>query len=106
MSRKSRKHAERRRLAHEKPASAPAMSRSSAAGSPQAVIGVCVALFLAAGAVFGRSVGFGFVDFDDPGVVSENPVVAQGLTLKGIEWAFTQTEVSSWIPLTVLSHML
>lgn len=104
MSRKSRKHADRRRPAQEKPAAA--VPRSTAAGSPQAAIGVCVALVLAAAVVFGRSVGFGFVDFDDPGTVSENPIVAQGLTFKGLGWAFTQTEVSSWIPLTILSHML
>jgi hypothetical protein len=37
--------------------------------------------------------------------VYANPVVENGLSLKGIGWAFTHTQVSNWIPLTTLSHM-
>src|SRR5262249_34415108 len=29
-----------------------------------------------------------FVTFDDPAYVSQNPFIAQGLTWKGVEWAF------------------
>ena len=33
-------------------------------------------------------------------------MVARGLSLKGVEWAFTHIVVSNWHPLTMLSHML
>ena len=36
----------------------------------------------------------------------ENPVVARGLTFKGIVWAFTSIHAANWHPLTWLSHML
>ena len=56
-------------------------------------------------AVFGQTLGHEFVDFDDDSVY-ENPVVARGLTLKGIVWAFTHVHSANWHPLTWLSHML
>jgi hypothetical protein len=48
----------------------------------------------------------GFVNFDDPFYVSDNPHVRSGLTLSGIAWAFTSTEDANWFPLTRLSHLL
>jgi tetratricopeptide (TPR) repeat protein len=48
----------------------------------------------------------GFVDFDDPLYVTENPHVNGGITLESFVWAFTATHVSNWHPLTWLSHML
>ena len=36
----------------------------------------------------------------------DNPVVARGLTLKGIVWAFTGVHAANWHPLTWLSHEL
>jgi Flp pilus assembly protein TadD len=47
-----------------------------------------------------------FVNFDDPGYVTENPMVQAGLTWTGIQWAFTTLDESNWHPLTWLSHML
>jgi tetratricopeptide (TPR) repeat protein len=49
---------------------------------------------------------FGFVHFDDPDYVTENPHVTSGLTLTAIRWAFTTAHASNWHPLTWLSHML
>ncbi len=72
--------------------------------SPRAA--VCIFLFLAVLLVFGRSVWFDFVDFDDIGNVSENPFVKKGLAPASILWAFTHSQVGDWIPLTTLSHML
>ena len=57
-------------------------------------------------AVFGQTLRHEFVDFDDNDYVYENPVVARGLTLKGIVWAFTRVHSANWHPLTWLSHML
>lgn len=48
----------------------------------------------------------GFIDFDDEDYVTANMVVRQGLTLKGLIWAFTTFQAGNWHPLTWLSHML
>jgi len=57
-------------------------------------------------AVFGQTLRHGFVNYDDNDYVYQNPVVAQGLTLKGIVWAFTGFHANNWHPLTWLSLML
>ena len=56
-------------------------------------------------AVFGQTLTHEFIYYDDDDYVFENPVVAQGLTFKGIVWAFS-CHVDNWHPLTWLSHML
>ena len=48
---------------------------------------------------------FGFVDYDDPVYVRDNPAVAAGLSAEGLRWAFTAYHASNWHPLTWLSHM-
>jgi tetratricopeptide (TPR) repeat protein len=57
-------------------------------------------------AVFGQTVTYGFVNFDDDLYVYKNPLVSQGLSLAGTGWAFTQVECHFWHPLTMLSLML
>lgn len=53
---------------------------------------------------------FEFVEYDDPGHVFDNPMVAEGLTPRGVAWAFgidadpDAPDRYSW-PLTWLSHM-
>ncbi|MEI6389851.1 MAG: tetratricopeptide repeat protein [Verrucomicrobiota bacterium] len=47
----------------------------------------------------------GFVNYDDPGYVTQNPIVQSGLTLKSAWWAFANIRASSTPPLTWLSHM-
>jgi hypothetical protein len=49
---------------------------------------------------------FDFVRYDDPDYVTRNPQVRAGITIEGITWAFTSTQVDNWHPLTWLSHML
>ncbi|HTJ00820.1 MAG TPA: tetratricopeptide repeat protein [Dongiaceae bacterium] len=48
----------------------------------------------------------GFVNYDDPDYLTENPVVQNGLTAAGVKWAFTTFHASNWHPVTWLSHML
>lgn len=48
----------------------------------------------------------GFIDFDDDVYVTSNMIVQQGLTSKGVVWAFTAFHAGNWHPLTWLSHML
>ncbi len=45
-----------------------------------------------------------FVNYDDPGYVTDNLHVRQGLSWDGIVWAFTTTEQANWHPLTWISH--
>ena len=57
-------------------------------------------------AVFGQTLTHGFVDYDDSAYVYENPVVAQGLSHRGLVWAFSGVHAHNWHPLTWLSHEL
>jgi len=70
------------------------------------VAAVCLVLAAITFAVFGQTLHHEFVNYDDDEYVYKNPVVAQGLTLKGIVWAFTGVHAFNWHPLTWLSHML
>lgn len=47
-----------------------------------------------------------FIDFDDDVYVTLNMAVRQGVTLKGLAWAFGSFHAANWHPLTWLSHML
>jgi tetratricopeptide (TPR) repeat protein len=67
---------------------------------------VCLVLAAITFAVFVQTTSFEFIHFDDKEYVYDNPMVARGLTLKGIVWAFTSTHASNWHPLAWLSHML
>jgi len=67
---------------------------------------VPILLVLAVLAAYGQTLGFDFVNFDDPDYVSENPVVARGLSGEGLRWAFTTHHAQNWHPLTWLSLML
>ena len=46
-----------------------------------------------------------FISLDDPAYVTSNPHVLQGLSLRGLSWAFTSFEASNWHPVTWISHM-
>jgi tetratricopeptide (TPR) repeat protein len=70
------------------------------------VPGICLFLAAMVWAVFGQTLGHEFVNYDDDIYVYENPVVARGLSLQGIVWAFTHIHSSNWHPLTWVSHML
>src|SRR6266513_4076843 len=67
---------------------------------------ICAALIAITWAVFGQTVGHGFVNFDDPIYVSENDNVRAGLNWRGVAWAFTHIHSHNWHPLTTMSHML
>jgi tetratricopeptide (TPR) repeat protein len=67
------------------------------------IAGALVALTLV---VFARTLGNGFVDYDDNQYVTINPTVQEGVTIDGFAWAFTTRTASNWHPVTWLSHML
>ncbi len=47
-----------------------------------------------------------FVSLDDPMAVVDNPHIADGLTVKGIAWAWTTSYYDYWHPLSWMSHMV
>jgi tetratricopeptide (TPR) repeat protein len=67
---------------------------------------VCVVLATITFAVFGQTLRYEFINYDDNEYVYNNPAVARGVTFKGIVWAFTHVHSTNWHPLTWLSHML
>ena len=69
------------------------------AGNYRSVIGVCLFLLGAIWLVFGQTVRYGFINYDDDRYVFENPQVIQGLNLKGIVWVFTHSVMANWDPI-------
>ena len=67
---------------------------------------VCLLLALAVWAVFGQTVRYEFLNYDDDQWVYKNFATIQGLSLNGLFGAFTQVNCDEWYPLTVVSHML
>jgi tetratricopeptide (TPR) repeat protein len=67
---------------------------------------ICVLLAAVTLIVFGRTLSHEFVNYDDPLYVVDNPMVLDGLSPKGVAWAFTHFHAGNWHPLTWLSHML
>jgi Flp pilus assembly protein TadD len=67
---------------------------------------ISAVLAIATLAVYGQVIGHQFISLDDPLYIRDNRMVAGGLTLKGIAWAFTTFHATNWHPLTWLSHML
>ena len=56
---------------------------------PRRLLAACGLLLLAVAAVFGKTVLYDFVNFDDDLLVSEHPIVVHGITARGIVSAFT-----------------
>jgi len=48
----------------------------------------------------------GFVNYDDPAYVRDNPHVNRGITWGGIRWALTTPHSGNWHALTWISHMI
>jgi tetratricopeptide (TPR) repeat protein len=80
--------------------------RESGGGSALTEVLLAALLAGAVVAVYGQVIGHGFVEFDDPAYVSENPIVRRGITWEGVRWAFGTGRMGNWHPLTWLSHML
>ncbi|MDG2307350.1 MAG: tetratricopeptide repeat protein [Candidatus Binatia bacterium] len=62
-------------------------------------------LFLGTLGVFWPLGDAGFVNYDDPGYVYDNPHVVAGWTAEGAQWAFQSFHKANFHPLTWLSHM-
>ncbi len=62
-----------------------------------------LALLAAGLGIYARTLGFGFIAFDDPGYIYENPHVVHGFSWEAVRWAFTSFDLANWHPLTWLS---
>ncbi|MGA3163238.1 MAG: tetratricopeptide repeat protein [Verrucomicrobiota bacterium] len=80
--------------------------RSTGLNGKAAVAGICVLLAVAVFLVFGQTLRYDFVNYDDDVYFSSNPHVQAGLTWPGALWAFTTGYDGIWHPLTWLSLML
>lgn len=99
-----------------KPAGQSAMSRKRKQKTPETppkphdpqfrtALVVCGLLLLAVCLVFGRTIDYGFVDYDDEMNICSNPQILHGLSGKGIDWAFTTNHGGQWAPVTWTSYL-
>jgi len=66
---------------------------------------ILILLVLIIVVVFGQVIGFDFVNIDDP-VYIDNFMVAKGLTLEGLSWAFANIHTNFSTTLNWVSHMI
>lgn len=69
-------------------------------------IAICLVLAALTLAVYFQVTGFDFIHLDDPGYVTDNEMVRQGISLETLQWAFSSFHESNWHPLTWVSHMI
>ena len=69
------------------------------------VAGICAGLIALAWFVFGQTITFPFINFDDPEYVYEVPEINSGLSWHNVAWAFTHWPSTNWFPLKNISHM-
>lgn len=67
---------------------------------------ICLILMACVLGVFGRTVTYNFVAYDDYVYVVDNPHIQEGLNKKSLKWAFTSTYANFWHPVTWLSYIL
>ena len=70
------------------------------------VVAICITLAGVTWSVFGQTLRYDFINYDDDLYIYENPNIVSGLTRPAILWAFTHAHAGNWHPLTSLSHML
>ena len=84
---------------------------ASRAGRVWVYLGLCLLIF----GVYGKALNYGFVAYDDPAFIVNNPYVQKGLSIEGLAFAtiYAQTGapihpgvMNLWHPLTWLSWMV
>jgi protein O-mannosyl-transferase len=68
-------------------------------------LGMIVALAALVLAVYWPVGGYGFVNYDDPEFVTNVPILHEGFSVRGVQWALTTDYQSHWQPLVWLSYM-
>ena len=67
---------------------------------------ICVGLVILTWAVFGQTLWYDFVNYDDPSYVYQNTRITSGINLANVAWAFSHIHSENWHPLTTITHML
>ena len=67
---------------------------------------ICVGLVVLTWAVFGQTLRYDFVNYDDPSYIYQNTRITSGLDLANVAWAFSHVHSENWHPLTTITHML
>ena len=98
---KSRAHSAPRRRR-----SAPSVTASAVPTQAWPTAVICLGLVAIIWIVFGQTLGFDFINYDDNLYVYQEPAINSGLTLHGLATAFTRVLVGNWHPLTSISLML
>jgi len=70
------------------------------------IVFVVIFLAIVTVAVYAQMVTHDFVSLDDGLYITQNEIIQEGLTLKGIVWACTADAPYYWHPVTWWSHML
>ena len=66
---------------------------------------ICAGIALATLGIYAQTANFAFINYDDPEYVS-NRHVRQGLGVESVEWAFTTVDDFSWMPVTLITHVV
>lgn len=99
--------ARRKRRAAQRAAAVGAPRRdTSVAAFPRHGLWLLLLIAISVAAAYWPVRQFGFVRFDDPTYVSDNPHVLGGLSWPAVGWAFTSGYGANWHPITWISHML
>ncbi len=69
-------------------------------------IGVSVFLLGLTWLVFGQTLRYDFVNYDDPHYVYQNTRITSGINFANVAWAFSHIHSENWHPLTTITHML
>jgi protein O-mannosyl-transferase len=75
-------------------------------GDKRIVALICLLLVAAVFLVFGQTVHYDFLNYDDGEQIYEHPVIKNGVSWQGFVWVLTHSDDGHWIPLNKLSHML
>ena len=92
---------------HQRHRSPPETGSSDSSPRSELRLTILLAILLATStlAVYASAVRNGFVNYDDPDYVATNRHVLQGFNRANVVWAFTDSNVAYWHPLTWISHM-
>ena len=67
---------------------------------------ICACLFVLTWVVFGQTLRYDFVNYDDPRYVYQNTRITSGISVANVAWAFSHIHSENWHPLTTITHML
>jgi Tfp pilus assembly protein PilF len=67
---------------------------------------ISLVIFFATLAAYSSATRFGFITWDDPKYIVENPHLRDGFALRNLNWIFTSLSPDYWFPVTRLSLVL